>query len=213
MRRWHMNVDSLDDNSKVSVAVLEEAKNNTRSILEAVGFIIDILSIYHMLLAGMALGYIIILFNVTSIAQLLSFFVYITIYADYFFYVSSFILFVFLIIFAGVLYITKSHPFENILVIISAVLLLINLFVTTFSLPMSLMVNSQTKDYPDWGTSTMAIDTFGVQLDKVFRPLATFRMVLIIVTSPLYAISASNAREKSWQILLSMVGRENTFRK
>ena len=206
-----MNVDSLDANSKVSVAVLEEAKNNTRSILEAVGVIIDILSIYHILLAGMAIGYIIILFNASSIAQLLSYFVHITIYADYFFYVSSFVLFVFLIIFGGVLYITKSHPFENIMVIISSILLLINLFTTTYSIPMSLMVNRETKDFPDWGTSTMAIDTFGVQLDNVFRPLATFRMVLIIVTSPLFAIAASNAREKSWQILLQMIGREKAF--
>ena len=205
IRRWHMNIDSLDDNSKVSVAVLEEAKNHTRSILDVVGFIIDILSIYHLLLAGMAIGYLVIIYNVNSVSELLSFFVHITIYADYFFYVSSFILFVFLVIFGGVLHITKSHIFEKWMVIICACLLLIELFSTTYVLPMSLMVNTETKQIPGWDSTSMAVDTFGQQVDKIFRPVICFRMILIIVTSFFNGIATSNAREEAWKVLFAMI--------
>ena len=205
IRRWHLNTESLDDNSKVSITVLEEAKRKTKNLLNYVGIGIDFVSIFHMLLGGMALGYIIILYLAVNTEELLSFFVHITRAADYFFYVSSFFIFVGMVIFAGVLHITKTRGFEKWAISVCAILILCELFATTYSLPMSLMVVEQVNNNGDWYENSLAVETFGKLITNSFRPLALFRMLLILITSPINALCVSNARYTAWKNLVEMI--------
>ena len=205
IRRWHLNTESFDDNSNVSITVLEEAKRKTKNLLNYVGVGIDFVSIYHMLLGGMALGYIIILYFAESTEELLSFFVHITRAADYFFYVSSFFIFVGMVIFAGVLHITKSGGFQEWAIGVCAILILCELFATTYSLPMSLMVAQQVNDNGEWYESSLAVETFGKLVADSFRPLALFRMLMILITSPINALCVSNSRYTAWKNLVDMI--------
>lgn len=206
IRKWYLNFYRLDASSgSIPAVVAEDTKRKARLLITVIGYIIDLMSVYHMILCGMALAYIIILQSAKDHQIWMSYFVRLTQFADYFFYISSFLIFICVFIFAGVLHIVKWDPLPKYVLIASAFVLLVSLFSTTYALPMSLMVTKLNFQVNYWYKTSVAMDTIIPELYNVYRPLAIFRMVTIIVTSPFVAYFTSDCRGGAWESLLKLM--------
>ncbi|EAX92930.1 hypothetical protein TVAG_335920 [Trichomonas vaginalis G3] len=209
IRKWYLNFYRLDNIGSVPTVATEEAKTKARYLIYTIGYIVDFMSVYHMILSGMALGYAIILQSQKEISLWISYFVRLTQFADYFFYISTFLIFITTFIFAGVLHITNWDPFSKYVLWACSFLLLVNMFSTTYSLPMSLMVTklNWTNDY--WYKTTIALNTIAKELYSIYRPLSIFRMITIVATAPFVAYFTSDCRGASWDALVKLIDQKN----
>lgn len=172
-------------NLHITEPSIEERKHARDECNEVIGFyqsLIKFFGILHLFVAGAALAYIVILCSDNDFSIWFSVFARISLPSDILFYIFTFFIFVTNFVFAAIFYQLKSpRVMEKILLTISAGLLLLSLFITTFTLPMSYMIHQSIDDYDDWYTSKLVDGGMTSLFQTTYKNLAIARMVLIII--------------------------------
>lgn len=181
----------------ISEPTLEERKHARDECNEIIGYyqsLIKFFGIAHLFVAGAALAYIVILCSDNDFSIWFSVFARIALPSDILFYILTFLIFISNFVFAAIFYQLKSPRFlEKVLLTISAGLLLLSLFITTFTLPMSYMVRRSISDYEDWYTSKLVDGGASSIFQITYKNLAIARMVLIIIPGVIFPTFVSRS--------------------
>lgn len=201
IRRYFLSFDSIKTDSGVSVAALEDARNRSKGILEAIGIVIDLLTVYHMFLAGMAVCYMVVLLNPIDDDSWITYFIQISQTMDFFFYVSTFLVFASTFLCFLLVGYTNYNDFYKWILLVCSVLLGASLFASTFSIPASMMMSQTKGKGHSWYTSDLSLSSFVPRLRNKFQPICIFRMLMVIISSPICAYVISSVRTPVFEIL------------
>ncbi|KAK8882268.1 hypothetical protein M9Y10_044910 [Tritrichomonas musculus] len=179
--------------SEPTLAERRHAREECNEIIHMFQSFISIFCIVHLFFAGAAAAYILILCVNNDFTNWFSIFCRISLISDILFYVITFLIFVANFIFVAILYQLRSpRMLQKSLLILSAGLLLLSLFLTNFSLPMSYMINRSIDDYGDWYTSKLVDGGVSSLFQKNYKYLAVARMTLIIISSFIFPLFVSS---------------------
>ena len=187
---------------EASPAEKRRAREECKSIIDIYGVLIDIFAIIHLLIAGSALAYIIVLVSTSDFSLWCSYFVRISLPSDIVFYIFTFLIFISNFILVAIMFQVRSaNSLGKGLLCASCALLALSLFLTTFSFPMSYMLRQSYIDYGDWYTSRLAETEPRDLLYGSYRILAIVRMILIIIPSFIFPYFVSTIRTTLFQQL------------
>lgn len=177
-----------------SIEERKHAREECNIIIGLYQTIIKIFGILHLFVAGAALGYIVVLVSDNDFSIWFSIFAKVSLPSDLFFYVITFLIFVANFTFVGILYrVPFPHTIEKAFLIISAVLLLISLFLTTFTLPMSYMIKKSINDYGDWYSSKLVDNGASNLFYNIYKNIAIVRMILVIISGIIFPMFVSRS--------------------
>ncbi|OHT12221.1 hypothetical protein TRFO_18134 [Tritrichomonas foetus] len=180
----------------------KRARDECKDIIEIYGKMIDIFGIVHLFIAGCALAYIVILLSTSNFALWCAFFTKISLFADIFFFVLTFLIFISNFILVAIMYQLKiTNVLAKGLLTVSASLLGLSLFLTTFSFPMSYMLKQSVRDYGEWYISKFAEDGAKSIFFGTYKNLAVARMVLLFISSLIFPYFVSSSRYITFQQL------------
>ena len=200
--------DNESSNSKYSF-INEKIQQNlllSKQYLTYYNYFLYLASFLHLIVAGMAIGYIIIIASTKNFPTWFRLFSYISMPADIFFYVSSFFIFIMIILYLYILQqVERTRTITFFLFILSFIFMMINLFFNTYCLPMSIYLGRIRSDYSNWfdllnDTST-AYSTYFI----LYKTYTIIRMSLIIITSLFIDISIIRSSSSIFQELFNKI--------
>ena len=199
-RRRFLTSEQVD--AELDAEELEEMKNESRTVLETVGSVIDILALFHLLISGCAIAYMVILSITTDYAKWSLYFADISQPVDFFFYVSTFILFLYVFLMTVVVgQVDSRNSMARVVFIICTILLGLSLLLGTLSIPMSMMFKRSLDDFGDWIRSPLAVHAGQSRIYGVYEPMLVIRMVTLIITGPLCAFLVTQIRYDTWTLI------------
>ena len=205
MRKRYLYFENFDQKNSISQQDLIDAKEDTKNVLNFIGISIDIFTVIHLFLSGLALGYIIILIQNTNLEIWYSYFGKIIQKADYFFYLSTYICFIYIFLLVGVLHIIKWNDLYLLISLYFCLTLLgISLFFSTYSIPMSHMLIRSNNIDKYWYKTINAKRNILPLLYTTYKRFSIFRMISIIITSPISSFFVHQLREISFNKLNKM---------
>jgi hypothetical protein len=173
-----------------------------KAFLSPFGIFDYISALLHLIVCGCSIAYIPILTSTGTFAEWAQFFCDLSEPADYIFYVVTFILFVSTsAMMALLIQIKLQNTFAMVALGASAVLQAAALVVTTYCIPMSIMVRRSVDEFGDWFHSPLA-EEFGTRLlYNGYRGAIIFRSVCIAITGPVVAFVMTIIRSVMFQAI------------
>lgn len=201
-RRRLLTFEQVDSELDADSEELQEMKNESRGFLEAVGQVVDILALFHLLISGCAIAYLAIITCISDYGRWSLYFADVSQPADFFFYVITFVLFLYVFLMAAVLgQVNYRNSISQILFSGCAILLAISLLLGTISVPMSMMLKRSLTEFGNWITSPMAIHVGESKIYSVYKPMLIIRMISLIVTGPICAYLVTQIRYETWNLI------------
>ena len=199
-RRRFLTSEQVD--AELDAEELEEMKNESRTVLETVGSVIDILALFHLLISGCAIAYLAILSSTTDYERWSLYFADISQPADFFFYVTTFILFLYVFLMTVVVgQVDSRNSMAKVVFIGCTALLGLSLLLGTLSIPMSMMLKRSLDDFGDWIRSPMAIEVGQSRIYGVYKPMLIIRMATLVITGPVCSFLVAQIRYDTWSLM------------
>jgi hypothetical protein len=203
-RRRKLLLEQTDLDSDKQDLHLLNLKTECQAVLAPFGLFFDISALLHLIVCGCSIGYIMILASTDDFSEWAQFFCYLSQPADYFFYVLTFILFISTSVMTILLIqINFQNLMAKVVLAGSAGLQAIALLVTTYCIPMSIMIRRSVNEFGDWYHSPLAEDSAKKVLYNGYRGAIIFRLVCIAITGPLVAFVMSMIRSVTFQAIFA----------
>lgn len=196
VRRRMLDFEGALNDKYISDQKINEANDNAISILDKLYFLFDIISIFRIIVSGMAFGMILMLTSKASDVDFLTCFCQITKIADFFFYISNFIVFFIDVTFLCIIFFARSASISRFLMMFTSVVLGISLFLSTYSLPMTMFVINIEKNVTKWYSLPASVFYFSSRIKNIYKPLYIIRMVILVITAPVSVVAVMFTKRK-----------------
>jgi hypothetical protein len=201
-RRRHLMFARMGADSELNDEEMADLRAECQNFLSVFGGILDFSALIHLIIAGCAAGYLLILTSADEFGDWAHVFCRVTQFADFFFYFATVFIFMATFVLAMLLFqVRSSNVIAKVILVICLFFLAVALLLTTMSIPMSMMLNKSISDFGDWYRGPVFAAPAQRQIRDLYQPMTTFRMAVLVFTSPFFAFIVRTIRTETFTLV------------